>query len=235
MRRISLLLTLCLLLFALAGCGGTSDAGDTAAPAAPETEQTDPEQAQPSEPEASPETPESPEDQPKEVPEESSPEEVPEEPAKEPTEEPAEKPAAETGRPEPEQPEETEAPEPEETGEENPYSVACPDYSKKEVESFAAQVRQAVLDRDWESLSQLSCYDIKVGEYTFADSAEFAAADWDSMLSDPFVQAMERESCTGMFCNWQGVMMGDGQIWFGEVLDIDGNNQGLKVTAINLD
>lgn len=220
MRRISFLLTLCLLLLALTGCGGTNNAGNTAEPSVPETEQT--------EPEDSPEAPEAPEEQP-------SAEQVPEQPTEElGPEKPAEEPSEETPAEEPEQPEtaEPEEPAPEETSAENPYS-ACTEYSKEAVEDFAAQVRQAVLDRDWESLSRLTCYDIRVGEHTFGNSSEFAVADWDSILDEDFFQAIEEESCTDLFCNASGVMMGGGQIWFGQVLDIDGNDQGLQVTVIN--
>lgn len=211
MRRISLLLSLCLLLFALAGCRGTNDAGDTAEPPAPETEQAAPEESQSPEHETTPEVPE-------ETPEQPSPEEIPEEVPEEPEEE------LETP--------ETEEPEPEETSAETSYT-ACSAYSKEEIEAFAAKVRQAVLDKDWDTLAQNTVYAIAVGSQTFLEESEFAAADWDSILSEDFIQAIEKESCQDMFNNFDGVMMGDGQIWFNEVLDIDGNSEGLKVIAIN--
>lgn len=36
-----------------------------------------------------------------------------------------------------------------------------------------------------------------------------------------------------MFCNWQGIMLADGNVWIGEVID-EGSALGeLKVIAIN--
>ena len=37
-----------------------------------------------------------------------------------------------------------------------------------------------------------------------------------------------------MFCNWQGIMLGDiGSVWIAEVLDGDLTSMGLKVIALN--
>lgn len=49
----------------------------------------------------------------------------------------------------------------------------------------------------------------------------------DSTEED-FYDSIEKETCTEMFCNWQGIMLGNGEIWIAE---IDGE---LKVTAINV-
>lgn len=41
------------------------------------------------------------------------------------------------------------------------------------------------------------------------------------------------EGCENMFCNYQGIMLGNGQVWIGEVLDKNGENGKLKVIAVN--
>lgn len=203
MKRIFLLLSLCLLLV-VAGCAGQEPSQQEPEQSGQTVESQEPDEA--AEPQQ-PVKPDQAETQESEQPDQEEEAQGPEEPGQE------------------EELQET----PEDT-----YAV-CTSLSVEEVETFAAQVRQAVLDKDWDSLAQMTCYDIKVGENTFADSAEFAAADWDSVFSEDFIQAIEEESCREMFCNWQGVMMGDGQIWFSEVLDMDGNSEGLKVVAINLE
>lgn len=212
MKRMFLLLSLSLLLV-LAGCAGQE-------PAQQETEQ--PDQT------VSDQTTESQETE--KLDEPAEPQET-EEPSQEESEEPEKEPV------EPAEPDQEEPEEPEESSQETAKDAyaACTSLPAEEVDAFAAQVRQAVVSRDWDRLAEMVCYDIKVWENTFADSAEFAAADWDSIFSEDFLQAIEEEPCQDMFCNWQGVMMGDGQIWFSEVLDIDGNSEGLKVVAINLE
>lgn len=47
-----------------------------------------------------------------------------------------------------------------------------------------------------------------------------------------FLKSIKIETCHGMFCNWQGIMMSNGLIWIAEVL-CDNNSQELKIVAFN--
>lgn len=97
---------------------------------------------------------------------------------------------------------------------ENFYGV-CTSYSKEEVEDFAKNVRQLVLARDWEKVGKLISYPIEVGGWTFDSGEEFAKGEFEDCLDESFFAAIEQETCEEMFCNWEGIMMGDGQIWIG--------------------
>lgn len=47
------------------------------------------------------------------------------------------------------------------------------------------------------------------------------------MLKGHFYDMIEKETCTDMFCNWQGIKLGNGEAWIGEI------GGELKGTAIH--
>lgn len=112
------------------------------------------------------------------------------------------------------------------------YSV-CTDLSKEAVESFAKQIRQQILDEDWNALSENIAYPIVVCGTTYNNKEEFAEEDLSDVFTEEFVKTIEQESCEDMLCSWQGIMLGNGEIWIAEVLNDDMTSQGLKVIAIN--
>lgn len=118
------------------------------------------------------------------------------------------------------------------SGSQNSYEV-CTSIPKAEVEAFAGQVKQQIVSQNWKGLSENISYPITVGDTTYQNSEEFAAGDFSESLSQKFIDAVEAETCTDMFCSWQGIMMGNGEVWISEVLNDDASSQGLKVTAIN--
>lgn len=55
-----------------------------------------------------------------------------------------------------------------------------------------------------------------------------------NVIDEDFIKAIEAESCRDLFCNWQGIMLGEtGQIWIGDVYDETQTSHELKVTGIN--
>lgn len=109
------------------------------------------------------------------------------------------------------------------------YNV-CTSHSAIEVENFASEVRSLILAKDWNGLSEKIEYPLTVGETTCADSAAFLALDLDANVSQDFLDGIEAETCHEMFCNFQGIMMGEsGQVWINETA---GTGE-LKVTALN--
>lgn len=113
------------------------------------------------------------------------------------------------------------------------YYAVCTDIEKEKVEAFASQVKRQILEQDWTALAEEIAYPITIAGVSYSDKAAFLAADLSVILTDTFVQDLENETCVDMFCNWQGIMLGNGEVWFGEVLNEDLTSQGLKVTAIN--
>lgn len=120
---------------------------------------------------------------------------------------------------------------------ENPqYLYQFPSYTAEEVRSFAREIQTAVAARSWAELAGRIQYPITVGGLRFTSAEQFAAYDVGSLLDEEFYSAVADTDCTGMntlFANWQGVMLGDGQIWFAEVNDGNGDSLGMKITAIN--
>ncbi|EXL03629.1 hypothetical protein [Aquamicrobium defluvii] len=60
------------------------------------------------------------------------------------------------------------------------------------------------------------------------DTAHFVA-DYDQIITAKVKHAVQGQTYETLFANWQGVMVGDGEIWFSGVGDAD----VIKITAIN--
>jgi hypothetical protein len=118
------------------------------------------------------------------------------------------------------------------TDNEDYYSV-CTNLSKSEVEAFAKEVKDQILKKDWTGLAEKVSYPITIAGVTYNGSGEFSNADLDAAFDTDFMTAIEEESCTDMFCNYQGIMLGNGQVWISEVLNDDMTSQGLKILEIN--
>ena len=95
-----------------------------------------------------------------------------------------------------------------------------------DVEDFAAKVRQAYLDEDWETISELIDYPIKVNKTKIKNPKAFLSYMDGKKIYKSSRKAMKKESCAQMFTNGQGICMGDGEIWF-----LDVNFDGVEQTA----
>ena len=113
------------------------------------------------------------------------------------------------------------------------YSV-CTNLSKSEVELFAETVREMILAKDWKALSECISYPITMGEITYEDPIAFLSAPFDTQLNADAITVLEQETCTDMFCNYAGIMMGNGEVWMAEVLNEDFTSEGLKVIALHI-
>jgi hypothetical protein len=60
------------------------------------------------------------------------------------------------------------------------------------------------------------------------DAAHFIA-DYDKIVTPKVKRAIAGQTYATLFANWQGVMIGDGEVWFSGV----GRNQTVKITAVN--
>ncbi|MDE6846239.1 MAG: hypothetical protein K2J99_10810 [Lachnospiraceae bacterium] len=116
------------------------------------------------------------------------------------------------------------------------YYSAVTDRTCSEVERYAVRVKQLFLEHDWAAISTEISYPITISDITYSNSADFldASNSFDNSLEEAFFTALEKEDCTEMFCNWEGIMLGEtGQIWISEVLDAESNSHGLKIIAVN--
>lgn len=113
------------------------------------------------------------------------------------------------------------------------YNLAT-DIPAAEVEAFAKQVKEHLLSQDWKALSEKLSYPITIDGETYQTKEEFLTADFGETLNPYFFVELEEESCSQMFCNYTGIMLGEtGRVWIAEILNDDFSSQGLKVKAIN--
>ncbi|MBO5322840.1 MAG: hypothetical protein J6A88_01900 [Oscillospiraceae bacterium] len=113
------------------------------------------------------------------------------------------------------------------------YSV-CTSLSKDEVEQFAREVKDLILTSNWTALSEHIAYPITMGGIVYEDSASFVTAPFETLLGADAIETIQNENCTDMFCKYSGIMMGNGEVWIGEVLDEDGNSAGLRVIGLSI-
>ena len=115
---------------------------------------------------------------------------------------------------------------------ENYYEV-CTGYGKTEVEAYAKDIKNAIMNRDWDLVADEISYPIRMGDKEYTNAKDWKQAPFDELFTADFYQTLEAEGCENMFCNYQGIMLGNGQVWIGEVLDKNGENGKLKVIAVN--
>ena len=99
------------------------------------------------------------------------------------------------------------------------YKV-CTNADKKTVEDFAVKARDAYVNGDWETLSGMILYPIKLAEGVTAED-NYAFMDYmnSKKVTDADKKEMEAETCQDMFARDQGICLGSGQIWIGENVD----------------
>lgn len=105
--------------------------------------------------------------------------------------------------------------------------IVCTDKSVEEVETFAKQITTCFANSDWTTLADMVYYPITINEKYYANKEKFLAEDWSNVYSSSFTNNIANAETTNLFANWQGIMISDGEVWFGE---IEGN---LKVFSIN--
>ena len=108
---------------------------------------------------------------------------------------------------------------------------------RADVEKFAAEVKQLFLQKDWETLSGMMDYPVRLfGETDANNKEEFLAAMNGHEFPDSSFKAMENEPCDDLFANGQGIMLADGLIWFRDV-NYDGITQNgtpsFKIITVN--
>lgn len=111
------------------------------------------------------------------------------------------------------------------------YSI-CSTYSKSDIENYANTIRRSILNKDWNTLAGEVSYPIQIGSVECNNKDDFNNVMWDEILSADFYTELENESCEDMFCNYMGIMLGNGHVWISEVID-ENNNSKLRVISIN--
>ncbi len=108
------------------------------------------------------------------------------------------------------------------------YYAAATKLTRGEVEEYAKKVRQLFIDHAWAELSEEIFFPVTIGNKTYYNSTEFAETNFESELAETFFIGLEAESCEYMCCIPEGIMLGMGEVWIGEI-----PSQGLKIVEIN--
>jgi hypothetical protein len=112
--------------------------------------------------------------------------------------------------------------------EDNPYEVAGIENPKAFLEIYE-KIREALAAGDKEALADLVLYPLNVGQKQIKDKADFLK-NYDKIITASVIQAVQEQKTDELFVNYQGVMAGDGQMWFGATADTP---QKYGIIAVN--
>lgn len=116
---------------------------------------------------------------------------------------------------------------------EEDYYMMSTSLTAEEVEQFAVEIKNDISKNNWDALAEKISYPIVINGIMVNNREDFLKLDIDGNLNQKFVDAINAETCRKMFCNWQGVRMGDtGQIWFANVDNGKGTME-LLIIGIN--
>jgi hypothetical protein len=109
--------------------------------------------------------------------------------------------------------------------------------------TFYEQIKKAILANDFDSFAAAVSYPIELyfaGERrlqpksarirTKAELKKYKSA----ILGEPLKNAVRNQSSNSLFKNWQGIMVGNGELWFDQVRPDGQTNFTYKITAINI-
>lgn len=106
-----------------------------------------------------------------------------------------------------------------------------------QVEQFAKQVKVAIVSGDKEWLSQNVFFPIKTSlagkkQITISNQKQFIA-NFDRIFHTAFVEKAKSFEYFDLFSNYQGVMMGAGEIWINSITESASKHSNYKITGIN--
>ncbi len=88
--------------------------------------------------------------------------------------------------------------------------------------NFLANLTAAVNARDKQKVAAMVQYPLRVnsgkGHRVVRNSSEFVR-DYDRLFTPAIRKAIDTQVPDCLFANWQGVMIGNGEVWFGEQTD----------------
>ena len=94
-------------------------------------------------------------------------------------------------------------------------------------------VRTAYLDQNWYALADMIRYPITINNTELADADAFLGYMIDKTVSESDREAMLEEDFLDMFVNYQGIMMGGGEIWLSDPNYGTDAEPTLEIIAIN--
>jgi hypothetical protein len=106
-------------------------------------------------------------------------------------------------------------------------------------EAFLARLKQAVAAGDRQSVAAMIAYPLETqvqGKPVTLGAEDDVVRRYDQLFTPAVVAALERQTYATLFANADGVMVGDGEIWFSGVCgDATCASPTVKIIAINAD
>jgi hypothetical protein len=107
----------------------------------------------------------------------------------------------------------------------------------KPYEEFFAKLKKAVADGDKETVASMIDYPFQArlkGKAVKIRDQKHFVADYDQVVTAKVKDAVAKQTYPTLFANWQGVMIGDGEVWFNGVCSDDScKQQTVRIIAIN--
>ena len=100
---------------------------------------------------------------------------------------------------------------------------------------FLAKLQKAVASDDKETVAGMVDYPFQAridGKAVKIKDAKHFVADYDKVVTAKVKASVAKQTYPTLFANWQGVMIGDGELWFSEVGKYE-QHMAVKITAIN--
>jgi hypothetical protein len=104
-------------------------------------------------------------------------------------------------------------------------------------EKFLGTLKESIADKNWVAVAALVAYPIKInaaGHRMRIASPEAFLKHKDRILTAKVIDAIDRQHYAALFANANGVMIGDGEVWFSGICqDPTCAMPVIKITAIN--
>lgn len=96
-----------------------------------------------------------------------------------------------------------------------------------EVEAFAVDVRENIVNGEWEELSEKLSYPITIGVVTYYDREAFLDDSWNDIFTEDFLHAVEQDDCMELPSNENGCSIAEGCVY------IFDRGENLAITRIS--
>lgn len=109
--------------------------------------------------------------------------------------------------------------------------------SHKPYHAFFDKLKKAIAADDKKTVASMIDYPFKARindkAVTIKDQKHFVE-DYDKVITHKVKKAVSKQTYADLFANWQGVMIGDGEIWFSGICSDDAcKQQTIRIIAIN--
>lgn len=99
-------------------------------------------------------------------------------------------------------------------------------------QQFFEKLQKAIAASDKQAVASMVDYPFRArigGRAAKITDAAHFLADYDKIITTKVKQAVLKQTYPTLFANWQGVSIGDGEVWFSGV----GDSNTIRITAIN--